>query len=105
MNMKPNGKSQLMAIRSGDWKLVTPYAGLEDMDPQAAGFDPMGKVRLYNLAQDIGEAHPVGRDNQKVVAELKAKWNAWAAQMPVLTKEAAGEKTPPKPKPAAAAKQ
>ena len=70
----------LMAIRSGDWKLVTPYAGLADMDPQPAGFDSFAKLRLFNVAQDIGENHPVGRDNPQIVAQLKAKWNAWASQ-------------------------
>jgi arylsulfatase A-like enzyme len=73
----------LMAIRSGDWKLVTPYTSLATIAPQPEGFDPFTGAQLFNITQDIGEKMPV--DNPEKVKVLKSKWLEWAKQMPILT--------------------
>ena len=78
------------AVRAGDWKLIEFY---ED-----------GRVELYNLKDDIGEAHDLAKDKPDKVAELRAKLRQWrlsvGAQMPTpnpnykpLAPGAAGKKS------------
>jgi arylsulfatase A-like enzyme len=55
------------ALREGDWKLLR------------ARSDP--KWQLFNLAQDIGEAHDVSADNPAKVAALESAWRALDAEM------------------------
>ncbi len=50
---------RLEAVRHGDWKLHLPPAK-----------DPAGKVQLYNLRSDIGEATDVAAANPEVVKTL-----------------------------------
>jgi arylsulfatase A-like enzyme len=60
-----------MAIRQGDWKLVK-------YDPVVDG--AKGKAtaaKLYNLADDVGEAHDLMTEQPEKAAELKAAWDAW----------------------------
>lgn len=55
------------AIRNGDWKLV-----VSKIDgPQA---------RLFNLAEDIGEAKDLSTTNADKAKELKSAWDAWNAE-------------------------
>ena len=65
-----------MAIRKGDWKLVTALEGrLYDADPNAA--DYLSGVQLYNIANDIGESRNLAAENPAKVKELIAAWYAW----------------------------
>jgi arylsulfatase A-like enzyme len=70
------------AIRQGDWKLVR-YDDTLDT-PGATSVPSRVKVtppRLYNLAQDPGEAHDLAAENSSRTAELLSAWKAWAAQL------------------------
>ncbi len=58
------------AIRVGDWKLV------------AKG--PGAKWELYDMAADRTELHDLAGQHPDRVAELRGKWEAWAAQANVL---------------------
>lgn len=52
------------AVRKGDWKLA---------------WDKHEKTwELYDLGKDRTEAHDLANRHAKLVAELTAKWNAWA---------------------------
>jgi arylsulfatase A-like enzyme len=55
------------AIRKGDWKLVA---------SRPDGKEP----RLFNLAQDIGEAKDLASEQLDKVKELKTTWDAWNAE-------------------------
>ncbi len=58
------------AIRKGDWKLV-------------ASRPDNFETKLFNLADDIGEAKDLSQTNAAKARELKAQWDAWnAEQMP-----------------------
>jgi arylsulfatase A-like enzyme len=64
-----------MAIRRGDWKLVR-------YDPAADG--DKGKAtpaKLYNLAQDIGEANDLAAKEPDKLKELEAAWQKWDATL------------------------
>jgi arylsulfatase A-like enzyme len=70
------------AIRQGDWKLVR-YDDTLDT-PGATSVPSRVKVtppRLYNLAQDPGEAHDLSAENSPKTAELLNAWKAWDAQL------------------------
>ena len=60
------------AVRAGDWKLIEHY---EDM-----------RVELYNLKEDLSEAHDLAAANPKKVNELRKLLHKWRtavdAQMP-----------------------
>jgi arylsulfatase len=58
------------AVRQGDWKLV------------AKG--PAGPWELYNIASDRNEAHNLAAQYPQRVAELTARWEAWAQRSQVL---------------------
>ena len=55
------------AIRDGDWRMVEFYAD--------------GRTELYNLADDISEAHDLAAEMPDKVAELKAKLDAWRSEV------------------------
>ncbi len=55
------------AIRKGDWKLV------------AANADG-NKLRLFNLAEDVGEAKDLTESNPGKAKELQAAWDKWNAE-------------------------
>ncbi|HUE70344.1 MAG TPA: sulfatase [Pirellulaceae bacterium] len=69
----PGGATPYGAIRDGQWRLIEFF---ED-----------GKVELYNLAEDIGEASDLATKNPEKRSELLEKLRAWrkevAAQMPL----------------------
>jgi arylsulfatase A-like enzyme len=60
-----------MAIRRGDWKLVR-------YDPAADGKDGVvTDAKLYNLKDDVGEAHDLIKSNPEKAKELLAAWDKW----------------------------
>jgi arylsulfatase A-like enzyme len=65
-----------MAIRQGDWKVVR-------YDPAADGMKAKGATpaKLYNLAQDIGEANDLAAKQPEKLKELEAVWQKWNAQL------------------------
>ena len=65
-----------MAIRQGDWKVVR-------YDPTADGTKAKGATpaKLYNLAQDIGEANDLAAKQPDKLKELEAVWQKWNAQL------------------------
>ena len=65
---------QQMAIRDGDWKLVR-------YDPVADGEQgPPTKMRLYNLADDVGEEHDLSAENPAKFEQLRNDWKRWNAK-------------------------
>jgi arylsulfatase A-like enzyme len=62
-----SGNRPSSAVRAGDWKLVE---WLED-----------GRVELFNLARDPGEGRDVSGEEPAVVARLKARLDAWRADV------------------------
>jgi arylsulfatase A-like enzyme len=56
------------AIRQGDYKLV------------CANVD-MNQTRLYNLKEDIGEAHDLSATQPEKLKELQAAYDAWNAEL------------------------
>jgi arylsulfatase A-like enzyme len=70
--------NNLEAVRSGKWKMHFPH-GYRSMVGQTAGadgspgkynYDAKTKLALFNLEEDIGEAHDVAATNPEVVARL-----------------------------------
>lgn len=61
------GATPYSAIRDGDWRLVHFY---ED-----------GRTELYNLAEDVGEATDLAAAMPDKAAELRAKLDAWRAEV------------------------
>ena len=71
-----------MAVRGGDWKLVTYQAGFDAGDiPRDGPLDQVTPYRLYNLAGDVGETEDLSEREPERVAELLAHWTDWNAQM------------------------
>ncbi|OAI42233.1 sulfatase [Planctomycetaceae bacterium SCGC AG-212-D15] len=63
-----------MAIRQGDWKLVR-YDAVADGGK--AGVTPL---KLYNLAEDIGEANDLAAKEAEKAKSLEAAWDKWSAE-------------------------
>ena len=63
------------AVRAGQWKLIM------------NGRNPL----LFDLATDAEEKSDVAAAHPKVVADLKARWDAWAATLPAATKRREGD--------------
>jgi len=60
-------------IRSGDWKLVhmpEPYGN--------------GEWQLFNIKDDLGEAHDLAAENPRKLAEMKAWWDEYARENGVI---------------------
>src|SRR4029077_11615262 len=73
----------LYAVRSGDLKLAVPDSNIP--------------VRLFNLANDIGETTDLSTSQPGNVASLQQSWNQWNAQMiePLWTAETFNNWNPP----------
>lgn len=73
-----------MAVRQGDWKLVT-YPEMINHGELPRGFDqdagPLTLPQLYNLQTDIGEHNDLAAAEPERVAELQALWNEWNAEI------------------------
>ena len=61
------------AIRVGDWKLVSSFAG-----------GKRGDWELYDLSSDLTEMKDLAAGHQEKVAELEAKWISWATSANVI---------------------
>jgi arylsulfatase A-like enzyme len=57
------------SVRSNDWKLLAYRSGT---------------LKLYNLANDVGEKNDLAASNPEKVAELKARLAEWEKQMDVV---------------------
>jgi arylsulfatase A-like enzyme len=64
-----------MAIRQGDWKLVR-YDPVVDGERGRAT-----PAKLYNLAQDIGEAHDLIAQEPEKRKQLESLWQKWNATL------------------------
>jgi arylsulfatase A-like enzyme len=60
-----------MAIRKGDWKLVKYDPVVDGQRGRAT------EAKLYNLAEDIGEARDLAAQRPEKAAELQADWEQW----------------------------
>jgi arylsulfatase A-like enzyme len=70
----------MMAIRSGDWKLVKSSEGpLRAAGP--AEFNDLSSAELYNLASDIGEKNNLAATQPAKVRELADAWQRWNRQL------------------------
>ena len=72
------GRNNLEAMRMGKWKLVFPHRW-RDSKTEPGGDGLPGKyhwrqtgLELYDLEQDIGEAHDVAKSHSEVVREMQA---------------------------------
>jgi arylsulfatase A-like enzyme len=68
-----------MAVRMGDYKLVRYDMNAEG--PDAVAKQPLSNLKLYNLADDIGEANDLSTKMPYKVKELQARWDAWNAEL------------------------
>jgi len=68
-----------MAIRQGDYKLVRYDSNVDTQT--GAPRQPITPARLYNLANDLGEAKDLSAEMPEKVLELKRKWDAWNATL------------------------
>jgi arylsulfatase A-like enzyme len=64
-----------MAIRDGDYKLVRYDMNADTLT--GAPNQPTSPPRLYNLADDIGEAHDLAATMPDKLKQLDDKYNAW----------------------------
>ncbi len=69
----------LLTVRDGDWKLFVNHNGRD--------------AQLFNIPQDIGEAHDVAVANPEVVKSLTSKALAWAKSLPPSPARAAATAT------------
>ena len=60
------------AVRSGAWKLVRKHAG---------------DWELYAIESDRAEAHDLAAEHPDVVADLEARYEAWAERCGVIPRE------------------
>ena len=70
------------AIRQGDWKLVRYNQFVDILHPTSlpSRFTAT-PLRLYNLAQDVGETHDLAAEQSAKVSELQSIWKAWDIQL------------------------
>ena len=70
------------AIRRGDWKLVSYDKAVDEAGtvsrPQQM---KVTEERLYNLAEDIGEANDLASSQPDKVEELRRTWKAWNQEL------------------------
>ena len=70
------------AVRRGDWKLVRYDSTLDTPGVRSVGAKPpLSPFRLYNLAEDVGEARDRSGDYPDKAKELLAAWEAWSGQL------------------------
>jgi arylsulfatase A-like enzyme len=70
------------AVRRGDWKLVRYDSTLDTPGARSvAAKVPLSPFRLYNLADDIGEAHDRSGDYPDKAKELLKAWEDWSRQL------------------------
>ena len=64
-------EGQLMAVRSGPWKLSMEHQGEEKKDDPKQATPKSFKPQLYNLAEDIGENNDVAAQHPDIVKRLQ----------------------------------
>ncbi len=69
-----------MAIRHGDWKLVRYDSAVDSGAKSIGNKSVVTPLRLYNLAQDIGEKNDRSTQEPAKLKELEALWQRWSAQ-------------------------
>ncbi len=70
------------AVRKGDWKLVRYDSTLDNPGTRSRAANVVvTPFRLYNLADDPGEARDLSTQNPEKVKELLAAWESWDAQL------------------------
>jgi arylsulfatase A-like enzyme len=67
-----------MAIRRGDWKLVRYDQAADGHEKERGQPTP---PKLYNLAEDIGEANDLAAKQPDKVKELEEAWGKWNAEL------------------------
>ena len=70
-----------MAVRQGDWKLVTYMNKIDEGDVLRSENPPPTPHRLYNLRDDIGETNDLAASETDKFNELKSLWDEWNATM------------------------
>ncbi len=70
-----------MAVRRGDWKLVSYMQKIDEGDVHRSENPPLTPHRLYNLRDDIGETNDLATIETKKFEELKSLWDKWNASM------------------------
>jgi arylsulfatase A-like enzyme len=64
-----------MALRMGDWKLLL-NASDKDAEEAKGGDKAIGKMELYNLANDIAEKNNLAKTQPEKLAEMRARLDA-----------------------------
>ncbi len=64
------------AIRHGDWKLVQYDRNVDEYPTKG-----VTSLKLYHLADDIGESKDLASQHPDKVKELRGLWDAWASQL------------------------
>lgn len=64
-----------MALRMGDWKLLL-NASDKDAEEAKGGDKAIGKMELYNLANDIAEKNNLAKSQPEKLAEMRARLDA-----------------------------
>ena len=73
-----------MAIRQGDWKLVSYVAKMDEGElKRGEPRDIMTPYRLYNLRRDMGERQDLAAKEPERVADMLGAWRAWNTQMKI----------------------
>lgn len=67
-----------LAIRQGDWKLVAYDPAADGNAKKKGGATPL---KLYHLAQDIGEANDLAAKHPDKFKDLEGAWQKWNAQL------------------------
>ncbi len=73
----------LMAVRKGDWKLVTYDSKIDEGDVLRGDTIVPTTRKLYNLSSDIGETNDLAAAEPEKVKELDSLWDQWNAAMAV----------------------
>lgn len=71
-----------MAVRQGDWKLVSYMQKIDEGDVHRSETSPLTPQRLYNLRDDIGETNDLAAAEPERVKEMQSLWDKWNASMP-----------------------
>jgi arylsulfatase A len=77
------GRTPCSVIRQGDWKLIHWFGDYLDTSDSTPDTKPYGKLvigqrtELYNLRDDLGEAHDLAAAKPEKTAQLKAALEAW----------------------------
>ncbi len=74
------GLTPCAIVRRGDLKLIEYFGDIVEADGR---YRVGPRVELYNLADDLGEAHDLADDRPVDVAQLRAELSEWMRSVPV----------------------